>query len=179
MEPGARSSRSFVPGRALLAFALLTAAGGRAALAEHAPPGFVNPVDPLLAAAADAAIAAAQSQLAHPRCETIFTDFRDPSGAPLRASLDRLEMSGGDFLRSLRYVNGEHLPVCEPGVLAGTRIGSRVVYLCGTRFASAQRRNPRLGAALILHEALHALGLSENPPTSLQITAGVLDRCGR
>lgn len=178
MEPGARASRGVASRRALLAFALLTAAGDRAALPENAA-GFVSPVDPLLAAAAHAAIAVAESQLAHSRCGTIFTDFRDPSGAPLRAELDRLGMSGGVFLRSLRFVNGEHLPVCEPGVLAGTRVGSRVVYLCGSRFASAQRRNPRLGAALILHEALHSLGLSENPPTSLEITAGVLERCGR
>lgn len=53
-----------------------------------------------------------------------------------------------------------------------------VNYLCSARFAAAHRQNPRLGAALILHEALHALSLSENPPTSLEITAGVLARCG-
>jgi hypothetical protein len=134
-------------------------------------------VDSFLFAAADAALAAAEQELLHPGCDTIFTDFHDPSGAPLRTALERLEVPPGTFLRSLQYVNGEHLPVCQPGVLAGTRTGSRVVYLCGSRFASAQRRNPRLGAALILHEALHALGLSENPPTSLEITAGVLARC--
>jgi hypothetical protein len=134
-------------------------------------------VDPFLFAAADAAIAAAEEQLLHPGCDAIFTDFRDPSGAPLRDALERLGTPAGAFLRSLRYVNGEHLPVCRPGVLAGTKPGSRVVYLCGLRFASTQRTNPRLGAALILHEALHSLGLSENPPASLEITAGVLARC--
>ena len=179
MEPGGRDSRSLFSSRTLLGFALLTALGPRAILAEHTTQRFGSTVDPFLAAAANAAVAAAESQLLHPLCEAIFSDFHDPSGAPLRAALDRLGMSGGAFLRSLNYVNGEHLPLCEPGVLAGTRTGGRVIYLCGSRFASAQRRNPRLGAALILHEALHALGLSENPPTSLQITAGVLGRCGR
>jgi hypothetical protein len=179
MEPGRRGPRAVSSSRILLAFALLTALGQRAAAAEHNPPGFVKPVDPMLASSADMAIAAAESQLANPRCESIFSDFRDPSGAPLRATLDRLGMTGAAFLHSLRYVNGERLPLCEPGVLAGTKIGSRVVYLCGSRFTSAQRRNPRLGSALILHEALHALGLSENPPTSLEITAGILERCGR
>jgi hypothetical protein len=134
-------------------------------------------VDPLLFAAADAALAAAEQALLQPNCDAIFTDFRDPSGVPLRTALEKLGMPAGTFLHSLKYVNGEHLPVCQPGVLAGTRTGSRIVYLCGSRFTSAERRNPRLGAALILHEALHALGLSENPPTSLQITAGVLARC--
>jgi len=179
MEPGGRDSRSLFSSRTLLDFVLLTALGARAVLSEHTTQGFVSPVDPFLAAAADAAIAAAESQLLHPRCETIFSDFHEPSGAPLRAALDRLGVSGGAFLRSLKYANGEHLPLCEPGVLAGTRTGGRVIYLCGSRFVSAQRSNPRLGAALILHEALHALGLSENPPTSLQITAGVLGKCGR
>jgi hypothetical protein len=179
MESGQRRSPTVFPTRALLAFALLTALAGRAALPGPTPPGFLTPLDPFLASAADAAIAAAESQLAEARCETIFADFRDRSGEPLRASLDRLGVSGGVFLLSLEYVNGEHLPLCSPGVLAGTRTGSRTVYLCGSRFASVERRNPRLGAALILHEALHALGLSENPPTSLQITAGILERCGR
>ena len=35
-----------------------------------------------------------------------------------------------------------------------------------------------LGAALVLHEALHTLGLQENPPLSTEITQRVLDRCG-
>jgi hypothetical protein len=179
MDAGDRSSRSLFSSRTLLAFALLAALGPRAALPEHIPPGFVQPVDPFLFAAADAALAAAEQALLHPGCDAIFTDFHDPSGAPLSATLERLGMPASAFLRSLRFVNGEHLQLCRPGVLAGTRTGSRVVYLCGMRFASAQRSNPRLGAALILHEALHALGLSENPPTSLEITAGVLARCGR
>ena len=176
-----KQRRTFPPqssGRALLAFALLTLASGRAALPEPASAWFVSPVDPFLATAAADAIAAAESQLGHPRCEAIFSDFHDPSGAPLSAGLDALGVSGREFLRSLRYANGEHLALCRAGVLAATIRGGRVVYLCGQRFAAAHRQNPRLGAALILHEALHALGLSENPPTSLQITAGVLARCG-
>lgn len=179
MDAGDRNSRALFSIRIFLAFALLTALGARAAQPEHIPPGFVQPVDPFLFAAADAALAGAEQALRHPGCDAIFTDFHDPSGMPLTAALERLGMPADAFLRSLRYINGEHLPVCRPGVLAATRTGSRVVYLCGMRFASAQRTNPRLGAALILHEALHALGLSENPPTSLEITAAVLARCGR
>ncbi len=164
--------------RVFLAFALLTLPAARAALPDQAAAWFMSPVDPFLAAAAADAIAAAENALARPRCEAIFSDFHDPSGRPLSADLETLGLSGGGFLRSLKYANGEHLSLCPAGVLAATRRGSRVVYLCGTRFAAAHRSNPRLGAALILHEALHALGLSENPPTSLEITAGVLARCG-
>ena len=175
-----RERRSFPPhssGRVLLAFALLTLPPGSIALPQQTAAWFMSPVDPSLAAAANDAIAAAEIELGHPRCEAIFSDFHDPSGAPLSASLDALGVSGRGFLRSLLYANGEHLSLCPAGVLAATKRGSRVVYLCGARFAAAHRKNPRLGAALILHEALHALGLSENPPTSLQITAGVIARC--
>jgi hypothetical protein len=52
-----------------------------------------------------------------------------------------------------------------------------VIYLCGWRFAVAHRNNPRLGASVLLHEELHSLGLSENPPTSQEITTRVLARC--
>jgi len=175
-----KQRRSFPPhssGRVLLAFALLTLATGRAALPEQTAAWFLSPVDPFLAAAAADAIAAAERRLGNPRCEAIFSDFHDPSGAPLSAGLEALGVSGRGFLSSLRYANGEHLSLCRAGVLAATKRGSRIVYLCGARFAAAHRLNPRLGAALILHEALHALGLSENPPTSLEITAGVLARC--
>jgi hypothetical protein len=176
-----KQRRSFPPrspGPALLAFALLILATRHAALPEPASVLFESPVDPFFAAAAADAIAAAEIGLEHSRCEAIFTDFHDPSGAPLSANLAARGLSGRGFLRSLRYANGEHLALCRPGVLAATKLGGSVVYLCGQRFAAAHRSNPRLGAALILHEALHALGLSENPPTSLEITAGVLARCG-
>jgi hypothetical protein len=39
--------------------------------------------------------------------------------------------------------------------------------------------DPSLAAALIIHEELHSLGLGEDPPTSKEITAKVIERCGR
>jgi hypothetical protein len=42
-----------------------------------------------------------------------------------------------------------------------------------------QHRDPGVAAALTIHEELHSLGLSENPPTSQAITAQVIARCGR
>lgn len=163
--------------RALLALALLHSAAGYAVSPPDAGEWFVSPVDSFLAAAAADAIAAAERLLADPRCEQIFTDFRNPSGSPLQAALDALGVTGGVYLHRLRFVNGEHLSPCSSGALAATRPGSRVIYLCGSRFAVTERNNPRLGASLLLHEELHSLGLSENPPTSREITARVLARC--
>jgi hypothetical protein len=37
--------------------------------------------------------------------------------------------------------------------------------------------NEAVAEATVIHEALHTLGLGENPPTSREITAGVLKRC--
>lgn len=163
--------------RAFLALALLHSASVHAAPRADARNWFVSPVDPFLAASVAEAIAAAERLLEDKRCEQIFSDFHDPSGAPLQAALNALGMTGGVYLHHLRFVNGEHLSFCSSGALAATRPGSRIIYLCGLRFATVQRSDSRLGASLLLHEALHSLGLSENPPTSHEITAGVLARC--
>jgi hypothetical protein len=181
MRAGPRSfSFSFTAGArgSLLALALFPAVAGPPVPAGGAVARFLSPVDAFLAAATNDAVAAAEIQLARPGCEQVFSDFRDPSGVPLRAALDALGVTGGVYLRRLRFVNGERLSVCTSGTLAGTKPGSQIVFLCGLRFAAAQRANPRLGAAVLIHEELHSLGLSENPPTSHEITAGVLARCG-
>jgi hypothetical protein len=164
--------------RTLFTLALFSAVGGRPVLAGGAVARFLSPVDSFLAKATNDAIATAEIQLANPRCEQVFSDFRNPSGVPLRTALDALGVTGGLYLRRLRFVNGERLSFCSSGALAGTKPGSEVIFLCGLRFAAAQRANPRLGAAVVIHEELHSLGLSENPPSSQEITAGVLARCG-
>jgi hypothetical protein len=163
--------------RALLTLALLHSATGQAVPPAQARSWFVSPVDSFLAAAAADAIAAAERLLADSRCEQIFSEFHDPSGAPLQVALNALGMTGGVYLHGLRFANGEHLSLCSSGVLAATSPGSRIIYLCGSRFAAAQRSNPRLGASVLLHEELHSLGLTENPPLSREITARVLARC--
>jgi hypothetical protein len=63
--------------------------------------------------------------------------------------------------------------------LAVTTVGSRVIYLCSARFRAVAEKNGAYVEAAIIHEALHALGLGENPPTSELITERVLARCGR
>jgi hypothetical protein len=62
--------------------------------------------------------------------------------------------------------------------------GLPTVFVCpagsatpGSRFAGVQARNPNLADYMVIHEMLHTLGLGENPPTSLQITERVIERC--
>jgi hypothetical protein len=38
--------------------------------------------------------------------------------------------------------------------------------------------NRGFAAVIVLHEALHSLGLEENPPSSEEITYRVMARCG-
>jgi hypothetical protein len=42
-----------------------------------------------------------------------------------------------------------------------------------------QQLDPPLAEAIIIHEALHTLGLREDPPSSREITRRVVKRCGR
>jgi hypothetical protein len=58
-----------------------------------------------------------------------------------------------------------------------TQPGSRVVFICPREFIQKREWNPAEAEALIIHEMLHSLGLEENPPSSVAITADVLDRC--
>jgi hypothetical protein len=51
-----------------------------------------------------------------------------------------------------------------------------VVYIC-PGFAAFDRRYPDEAEATLIHEALHSLGLGENPPSSRHIQARVRARC--
>ena len=116
--------------------------------------------------------------LERPGCRGVFAAFRDPHGRPLHEKLADFGVGPNDYLRLIMFVDGSHLASCQRGTaLAVTSPGSRVVYVCGREFARAWWRRSRHAAAVPLHEALHSLGLGENPPTSAAIDAEVLRRC--
>ena len=75
-------------------------------------------------------------------------------------------------------------PGGRPGVFLGrqslrTSAPRRPVSRCES--ARAASRGAWRGAleATLIHEALHTLGLGENPPTSREITSRVVSRCHR
>jgi hypothetical protein len=76
------------------------------------------------------------------------------------------------------YDHAESDGLCrDRGVLAYTVPGSRVVRVCPLLADLVQRS--RIDAEIaVIHEILHTLGLTENPPRSSEITAQVLSRCG-
>ena len=126
------------------------------------------------------AVQDARARLAESPCSLVFSDFRDPQGRKLQENLDALGQSGPGYLAWLNFYDGSGRVRCEDrGTLASTSPGSRIVYICSQQFAEKQHRDPGLTAAILIHEELHSLGLAENPPSSQEITARVISRCGR
>jgi hypothetical protein len=140
----------------------------------------VGPRSSFFQAAAESAITRALERLSTSRCQQVFSDFRDASGHTLRSNLDATGYTGAGYLEILGIANGERSSPCQSArVLATTRLNSHVIFLCGPQFLEIERRDPEFSAALVIHEMLHSLGLGENPPSSSDITAQVLARCGR
>jgi hypothetical protein len=136
-------------------------------------------LNPVHAAAVERALAGAARRLDDPGCRQIFSEFRDGAGAPLQTRLDALGVSGKDYLSLVHFADGSTRRTCHRGgVAALTAPGSRVVYVCGRLFQEVAARSAARAEIVVLHEALHTLGLGENPPDSLTITRRVGERCG-
>lgn len=145
---------------------------------SHIPRFRVRDLNPMHTAAVERALAGAARRLESPECRRIFADFHDASGAPLQDRLDTLGLAAPDYLAFIVFANGSGSRSCHGGdVMAVTSPGSRVVYVCGRSFLEAQARSADRAELVVLHEALHTLGLGENPPDSLEITRRVGRRC--
>jgi hypothetical protein len=124
------------------------------------------------------ALEGAGRRLASPECQKLFTDFRDPAGHALSDTIAAWGKTPRQALATLGFVDGDESLRCRDNGMtdAITKPGSRVIYVCGKRFADRLERNLR--EMILIHELLHALGLGENPPASADITRMVLSRCG-
>jgi hypothetical protein len=130
------------------------------------------------AGAVKRAIAGAFERLGQARCQQVFSEFADSEGRPLQHGLDELGVSGQGYLGLVVFYDGRRHPRCATqGVLAVTPRGARTVFVCAERFRQLAARDPFEAEALIIHEALHTLGLGENPPSSREITSRVISRC--
>jgi len=162
--------------RALM-MSLALAAAGRAEPALHSARGLE--LDPMQAAALEGAVAGAARRLARPECRRIFLEFHDAAGTPLQEHLEALGLAPAEYLRHVVFVDGRGRRTCRRGeVIAVTAPGSRVVYVCGRAFHELAARDRVRAEIVVLHETLHTLGLGEDPPTSLEITRRVAERCG-
>jgi hypothetical protein len=127
------------------------------------------------------AIAGAGKRLGHEDCQQIFSDFQDDAGRTLAANLADRQWKPSSVLSDLWFVDATATDPClHNDVLAAyTAPGSRVIWVCGSRFADpTSSLRGQAGDIVIIHELLHALGLPENPPSSAEITGQVRERCG-
>jgi hypothetical protein len=128
--------------------------------------------------AVNAALAGARQWLADEQCRAVLTDFRAQDGLTLDQKLAAVGATPEGYLRYILFTDGDGLGRCEGGsALAVTAPGARVVFVCGREFKRQWALNSRRAQATIVHEALHSLGLGEDPPTSAEITRQVLRRC--
>jgi hypothetical protein len=147
-----------------------------------APPDMwrVHIQDPYLKESARRIVGEAAVWLSFPQCQLLLSDFADRRGQHLTAKLTELGVSATEYLRLIVFEDGATHAGCKRhGILAFTSVGGRVIYLCGRDFVRASQRDPEDMRAVIIHEMLHSLGLSENPPSSKEITYRVKQRCWR
>jgi hypothetical protein len=147
---------------------------------EPISPPVLGQRDRRLTEAVRNAVGKAAGKLEDPQCAQIFSDFRDSRGRTLQHNLEARGETGRGFLRWLVFYNGQTDGACRNTErVAATNPGEQLIRICRDRFLEVQFLTPGYAAALIIHEELHALGLKENPPTSREITAAVISRCGQ
>src|SRR5262245_37210927 len=151
------------------------------ALAGAPNPGPIRIRDSFTAHAVRGAFRGAARRLRQPGCQEVFAEFTDSAGRSLRENLLAQGETGDSYLENkMLFYDGLDEGRCrQASVMAYTEPGSRVVLVCGRAFEKAYRREARIGEAILIHEALHSLGLGENPPSSWDITARVLQKCTR
>jgi hypothetical protein len=162
---------------------ILLLAGATTLAAYEAPPPSPSPRVRIRraadAAAVTKAVRGAARRLEKDDCRRIFTDFNDTSGRPLQDGLDRLGVTGSAYLHLIGFYDGSAERPCERStIVAFTTPGHRTVFVC-PRFTRGQLSEPATAEFLVIHEALHTLGLGENPPLSTEITHRVASRCRR
>jgi len=122
------------------------------------------------------AIEGAGRRLDNRRCQALLTTFADAEGRPLQEALDAQGLAASNYLGRIFFYDGQ-ASTCGATRLAYTEPGSRAVFVCGRRFWMVWRENAAYAECAVIHEALHSLGLGENPPTWEEITARVLEAC--
>lgn len=125
------------------------------------------------------ALHSVQRRLAGESCRLVLTDFASAQdGSSLERVLEKRGRTAEAHLGSLVFADGSGRPRCDrPGILAFTHVGGDTVFVCAGAFTRAAERDPAFAEIVLLHEALHTLGLGENPPTSQEITARITERC--
>jgi hypothetical protein len=152
--------------------------GARGVLNPDTPASRLLMSDSATSRVLEEALSEAWRQLETPGCQALLSELNDGKGNPLADNLSKGAVDLQDHLARLVFVDGAETKACAKGALAVTEPGSRVVRVCSSRLTWTWQQNRRHVIAGLIHEALHTLGLGENPPSSAEITSLVLKRCG-
>jgi hypothetical protein len=168
-------------GRAALAAAslmMVLCVGSPAALAED-PALLVRLPDPVASWVVYRSLVGAIDRLERSAsCRSVLDDFTTASGEPLSVVVEARGESPGRYLAGLLFLDGTAHARCRSGgVAAFTAPGWRVVYVCSAVFRERLQHHSAEAEAALIHEALHTLGLGENPPTPRAIQDRVRARC--
>ena len=158
--------------------AIGTGADGQKAPQRKASWPLVHVPDPIANYVMGEALDKASGLLAEPGCGSVLTDFKDQQGKPLADRLVALDVDVRSYLSMITFIDDSRHRHCASGAVAFTEPGGRVVRLCVDRLKESWARDRTFTLAVVIHELLHTLGLGENPPSSQEITARVLGRCG-
>jgi hypothetical protein len=183
LPPRRRLTLPTAPILVLLALAVARASSAESSLT--APAG-ISPIVPIfsidrrLPRDVRPALEEAVRKLSDSRCQEILTDYSDSSGRRLDANLAATGQAMPGYLGWVLFYDGRaSMPCANREVLAWTTPGSRAVSVCGDQFVALARVRRGDAANILIHEALHTLGLGEGPPDAREITAQVQSRCGR
>jgi hypothetical protein len=127
--------------------------------------------------ALDRAVREAAQRLERPECGEVLSDFSDVDGRTIREKLEVTGETPRRYLTRIRFREVLDRRCDDSKRLAFAIVGSPDVFVCATQFWQQYQQYPSYVEALIIHEMMHTLGLRENPPSSMEINAKILNRC--
>lgn len=123
------------------------------------------------------AVALATERLGTADCRKIFEELKDFTGRPVARRLEAGERSPSSHFARLLFVEEREGP-CLHGLVAAWSVwGDIRVRVCSREFGAVAGRDRREAAAILIHEALHTLGVAEDAAKQ-PLTAYVRGRCG-
>jgi hypothetical protein len=166
----------------VLLFAALLASGMKPPRAGAEPPlaSFAERVVPPgpLARFLGPARALAVERLGTEACRAMFEELHDFTGRPAARRLADGERSPSSHFVRLRFVERRDGPCAQGGrVAAWSSPGDPLVRVCPRVFAAVAGQDRGEAAAILIHEALHTLGVGEDAAKQ-PLTDYVRSHCG-
>lgn len=137
--------------------------------ARRLPPG---PLARILGPARDLAV----ERLGRTDCRKIFEEVHDFTGRPVARRLEAGERSPASHFARLTFVESPDGP-CAANIVAWSVAGDARIRICSREFSAVAGRDRRGAAAILIHEALHTLGVAEDAAKEA-LTSYVRRRCG-